>query len=104
MDRIKQNGIAIIDFGSQTTQLIARRARELGVYCEVYAHDSPAQRINRHQPAGYILSGGPSSVYDVGAPQLAPFLLSSGLPLLGICYGMQLLTAEFGGKVSGFRA
>ncbi len=97
---LKRGGIAVLDFGSQYTQLIARRLRELGVYAEVYAYDSGAGRINQHQPAGYILSGGPSSVYDSGAPQMPAFLLESDKPILGICYGMQLLTAAFGGKVS----
>ena len=97
---LKLGGIAVIDFGSQYTQLIARRLRELGVYSEVYAHDGSAQHINQHQPAGYILSGGPSSVYDDGAPLLPSFLLGSDKPMLGICYGMQLLTAAHGGKVA----
>ncbi len=100
MQDLKQGGIAVIDFGSQYTRLIARRIRELGVYSEVFAHDSGAERITRHEPAGYILSGGPSSVYEAGAPQLPRFLLESPLPILGICYGMQLLTAALGGRVS----
>ena len=101
MDKLKQGGIAIIDYGSQYTQLIARRVRELGVYSQVFAHSSPPAEIKSHQPAGYILSGGPSSVYDPAAPPLPPFILHSGKPILGICYGMQLLTAALGGKVAG---
>lgn len=100
MDKLKRGGIAVIDYGSQYTQLIARRIRELGVYSEVYAYDGGAAHIKRHHPAGYILSGGPESVYQAGAPQLPDFLLASGKPVLGICYGMQLLTWAFGGEVA----
>lgn len=100
MDDIKRGGIAVIDYGSQTTQLIARRIRELGVYTHVFAHDARPEEVDRHQPAGYILSGGPNSVYEPGAPTLSPFMLESGKPILGICYGMQLLTAALGGTVA----
>jgi GMP synthase (glutamine-hydrolysing) len=96
---LKQGGIAIIDYGSQYTQLIARRLRELSVYAEVFAHDAEADWINQHQPAGYILSGGPNSVYEAGAPGLPRFILHSGKPVLGICYGMHLLTHALGGVV-----
>lgn len=99
MDKLKRGGIAVLDYGSQYTQLIARRIRELGVYSEVYAFDGSAAHINRHQPAGYILSGGPKSVYQAGAPSLPRFLLACGKPVLGICYGMQLLTHALGGMV-----
>lgn len=100
MDDLKQGGIAIIDYGSQYTQLIARRVRELGVYSEVFAHDGTADHINQHNPTAYILSGGPNSVYETGAPKLPQFILESGKPILGICYGMQLLTYALGGKVA----
>ena len=100
MNSLKQGGIAILDYGSQYTQLIARRIRELGVYSEVFAYDDPPPAIQRHRPAGYVLSGGPNSVYDLNAPKLPPFILESRQPILGICYGMQLLTAALGGKVA----
>lgn len=92
--------IAILDFGSQYTQLIARRVRELHVYAEIYPWDTPADQVTSRQPAGYILSGGPFSVYEPGAPVLPDYVLDSGLPVLGICYGMQLLTHQLGGKVA----
>ena len=101
MDKLKQRGIVIIDYGSQYTQLIARRIRELGVYSEVLPYDSSPDERDRHQPAGYILSGGPSSAYDAAAPQLPRALLQRRKPVLGICYGMQLLTHALGGSVAG---
>jgi GMP synthase (glutamine-hydrolysing) len=100
MPDLRRGGIAILDYGSQYTQLIARRVRELDVYAEVFAHDAPAERINQHEPAGYILSGGPNSIYEDGAPQIASHLLKSGKPILGICYGMQALTHALGGVVA----
>ena len=93
------NRIAILDFGSQYTQLIARRVRELQVYCEIFPWNVPPESLQLINPGGFILSGGPSSVYADGAPSLQPFIIESGLPLLGICYGMQLLAHELGGKV-----
>ena len=94
------DSIAIIDFGSQYTQLIARRIRELQVYCEVYPPAAPRADVERLAPRGIILSGGPASVYDQGAPQLPRFLLELGSPILGICYGMHLLALELGGHVA----
>ena len=91
--------IAVIDYGSQTAQLIARRVRELHVYCELIPWDAPEERFAALQPKGYILSGGPASVYAPGAPTLPPFVLASGKPVLGICYGMQLLAINLGGQV-----
>ncbi len=93
--------IAILDFGSQYSQLIARRLREKHIYCELFPWDAAQEKIAAIAPAGYILSGGPSSVYDTGAPYLPAFILESGLPVLGICYGMQLLVHHLGGKVTG---
>ncbi len=91
--------VVVLDFGSQYSQLITRRIRECGVYCELVPHDVSADEIARLQPKGIILSGGPASVYDPGAPQLPEWVLASGLPVLGICYGMQLLAAAAGGRV-----
>jgi GMP synthase (glutamine-hydrolysing) len=92
--------IAILDFGSQYTQLIARKVREQHVYSELFPWDTPAERVMSLQPKGFILSGGPSSVYEPGAPTLPAYVLESGLPVLGICYGMQLLTHALGGRVA----
>lgn len=91
--------IAILDFGSQYSQLIARRVRECQVYCELFPWNAPPERVEALQPQGYILSGGPASVYEPGAPTLPAYVLESGKPVLGICYGMQLLTHALGGKV-----
>jgi GMP synthase (glutamine-hydrolysing) len=91
--------VLILDFGSQYTQLIARRVRELRVYSEILPHDATRDEITRLNPRGIILSGGPASVYDDDAPALSDFLLDLQVPLLGICYGMQLLARELGGRV-----
>lgn len=91
--------IVILDYGSQYTQLIARRIRELHVYSEIVPHDATRETILKLEPCGIILSGGPNSVYDPGAPALADFLLELHLPMLGICYGMQLLAHNLGGRV-----
>ncbi len=94
------DSIAILDFGSQYAQLIARRVREAHVYCELFPWDAPAETVLALRPKGFILSGGPASVYAEGAPTLPAYVLDSGLPVLGICYGMQLLTHTLGGKVN----
>jgi GMP synthase (glutamine-hydrolysing) len=91
--------IAILDFGSQYTQLIARRVRELHVYCELFPWDTAPERVQAQNPKGYILSGGPSSVYEPGAPLIPSYVFESGMPVLGICYGMQALTTALKGKV-----
>ena len=95
----KENKILIIDCGSQYTQLIARRVRELGVYSEILFWDSPAEKLEAANPSGIILSGGPRSVLDDDAPAVPVELIKSGVPVLGICYGMQLLAHTFGGVV-----
>lgn len=100
----RHGGIAILDFGSQYTQLIARRVRELGVYAEVFPHDAPPEKINQHEPRGYIFSGGPNSVYEEDAPQIPPFILKSGKPELGVCYGMQAMTYALNGVVAPAQA
>src|SRR5215212_5350315 len=95
-----RDAIAIIDYGSQYSQLIARRVREAHVYCELLPYDVDEARVRALNPRGFILSGGPASVYAPDAPQLPRFILESGLPILGICYGMQLLAHHLGGQVS----
>src|SRR5689334_3764609 len=94
------DSIAILDFGSQYSQLIARRVREAHIYCQLFPHNAPAEQVLALNPCGFILSGGPSSVYDQGAPQLPAYVLASGRPVLGICYGMHLLAQALGGHVA----
>jgi GMP synthase (glutamine-hydrolysing) len=93
-------GVVVLDFGSQYTQLIARRVREAHVYCEILPHDADYERVAQLRPKGVILSGGPNSVYESGAPQLPEWVLASGLPVLGICYGMHALARALGGEVT----
>jgi GMP synthase (glutamine-hydrolysing) len=97
---VNHQTIIVLDFGSQYTQLIARRLRELSVYSEIWPPDSPAARIRERQPAGIILSGGPKSVSDPGAPLCDPAVFDLGRPVLGICYGMQLMAHTLGGRVA----
>ena len=93
------DSIAILDFGSQYAQIIARRVRETQVYCELFPWDASMEQILGIHPKGFILSGGPRSVYEKDAPYIQEFILQSGLPILGICYGMQALTHALGGQV-----
>ena len=95
----KHSKILILDFGSQYTQVIARRIRELQVYSEVVSFDLPAAEIKNLNPNGIILSGGPASVYDKGAPQIDPEIFSLGIPVLGICYGLMQMAHHLGGQV-----
>ena len=91
--------IAILDFGSQYSELIARRIRETQVYSEVLPYHTSAEDLLKFNPKGVILSGGPSSVYDESAPQCDPEIFNLGIPVLGVCYGMQLMAKQLGGKV-----
>jgi GMP synthase (glutamine-hydrolysing) len=93
--------VLVLDFGGQYSQLIARRVRECGVFSELLPHTVPLEEIRRREPRGLILSGGPASVYADGAPKLRRELLSLGVPVLGICYGMQAMVLELGGRVEG---
>jgi GMP synthase (glutamine-hydrolysing) len=94
-----QEAVVIIDFGSQYSRLIARRVRELKVYCELVPHDTPWEQVAPLGPRGVILSGGPASVYEEGAPLAPSWVYDKGLPVLGICYGMQVITHQLGGRV-----
>jgi GMP synthase (glutamine-hydrolysing) len=96
---VKQDKILVLDFGSQTAQLIARRVRDQQVFCQLVRHDLSAQRIREIAPKGLILSGGPASCYAAGAPQLDPAIFDLGIPVLGICYGMQVACRALGCEV-----
>ena len=100
MNKEKLEKIAVLDFGSQYTQLIARRIRELNIYSEIFHHQISIKKLKKYNVKGIILSGGPSSVYDDSSPKLNLDLLDSGIPILGVCYGLQLLLSETGGTIS----
>ena len=93
--------VVVLDYGGQYSQLIARRVREYGVFSELLPHHVGPEEVARRKPKGVILSGGPASVYAEGAPALDRRLLELGIPVLGICYGMQLIARELGGEVQG---
>ncbi len=97
---VRPETVIVLDFGSQYSMLIARRVRECNVYCELVPWNAPRERIEALHPRGFILSGGPASVYDDGAPTIPAWVLESGLPVLGICYGMQALAHQLGGRVA----
>ncbi|PZP18699.1 MAG: GMP synthase (glutamine-hydrolyzing), partial [Sphingomonas hengshuiensis] len=94
------DSILIVDFGSQVTQLIARRVREAGVYSEIAPFNTAEEAFARMQPRGVILSGSPASVLDGDSPRVPPVIFESGVPVLGICYGQQVMMAQLGGDVS----
>lgn len=98
------DSVLIIDFGSQVTQLIGRRVREAGVYCEIIPFQSAEEAFHRMQPKAIIFSGGPASVLDQGSPRAPQVVFDSGLPILGICYGQQTLATQLGGTVEGGHA
>jgi GMP synthase (glutamine-hydrolysing) len=99
IDNIKSSGIIIIDFGSQYTQLIARRVRELNVYSVIVSSKVSQEKLLSYQPTGIILSGGPASVYDMDSPKIPEFIFTLDIPILGICYGMQAMINQLGGEV-----
>ena len=97
---LQPESVVVIDFGSQFSMLIARRIRECRVYCELLPPDTPWEQVEKLRPRGVILSGGPNSVYDPGAPMIPDWVFERNIPVLGICYGMQLLAHQLGGKVA----
>src|ERR1700746_1549129 len=97
---IHAHRILILDFGAQYTQLIARRVRELGVYCEIHPWDISDDEVRAFRPRGVILSGGPESVTDAQPPKAPPSVFTLGVPVLGICYGMQTMAQQLGGHVA----
>ena len=101
MQRPHDEKILVLDFGAQYGQLIARRVRQQHVYCEIVRHDITPERIRELAPKGMILSGGPASVYEPGAPKCDPEIFRLGIPVLGICYGLHLACQALGGQVEG---
>ncbi|MGL9722921.1 glutamine-hydrolyzing GMP synthase [Sodalis sp. (in: enterobacteria)] len=100
-ENIHKHRILILDFGSQYTQLVARRVRELGVYCELWAWDVTEAQIREFHPSGIILSGGPESTTEQDSPRAPDYVFQAGVPVLGVCYGMQTMAMQLGGKVQG---
>ena len=99
MDNISGEKVLVIDFGGQYNQLVARRVRECNVYCEIYSYKTDLDKIKAMNPKGIILTGGPSSCYEEGAATCSPELFELGVPVLGLCYGAQLMSHVLGGKV-----
>src|SRR6185503_8786872 len=97
---MSQQPVLVVDFGAQYAQLIARRVREASVYSEIVPHSMPVSEMLARDPAAIVLSGGPSSVYEPGAPQVDPALFEAGVPVFGICYGFQAMTLALGGEVA----
>lgn len=95
---IHDQRILILDFGSQYTQLVARRIREIGVYCELWSWDVEESDIRDFNPDGIILSGGPESVTEENSPRAPQYVFDSGVPVFGVCYGMQTMAEQLGGK------
>src|SRR5690349_19166070 len=100
MNPISNETVVVLDFGAQYAQLIARKVRQCRVYCEILPFDATIEEIEKLNPKGVIFSGGPSSVYETEAPRCADALFHSGLPILGICYGHQVMAHMLGGKVT----
>ena len=100
MNPMHQGGVVILDFGSQYTQLIARRIREQHVFSEILSSNTSADSMMKRKPKAVMLSGGPNSVFEDSAPQYDPKIFDLDIPILGICYGLQLLVHNFGGKIS----
>src|ERR1700761_1399406 len=96
--------VLVVDFGSQVTQLIVRRVREMGVYCEVVPFHKAEEALTRLSPKAIILSGGPASVHEAGSPRAPQKVFELGVPVLGICYGEMTMCAQLGGKVEGGHA
>ena len=92
--------VLVLDFGGQYNQLIARRVRELGVYCDLLPYGMSIEKIREYSPIGIIFTGGPNSVYEAGAPDIDAEIFRLGIPVLGICYGCQLIAHKLGGKVA----
>src|SRR5271170_6825650 len=104
MSRMSHDLVLIVDFGSQVTQLIARRVREAGVYCEIHPFSRAAEAFATLKPKAVILSGGPASVPEAGSPRAPEAILKSGVPILAICYGQQTLCQQLGGAVESGHA
>ena len=100
MSDTAQRPVLVVDFGAQYAQLIARRVREARVYSEIVPHTITADEVRAKDPAAIVLSGGPSSVYEAGAPSLDPGVLDLGIPTFGICYGFQVMASQLGGRVA----